>query len=271
MTQNVQITPGTGAAIAADLITGDPSLGTADVQFVKLMDGTIGGTNKAPVSSKGLVIDNTTLGDPSDASWSGSGNMTLPAGIKKMIAQLASGLNLVGSVVIAAGSSFIGAVGGVTANPTATYTRPANTTAYTASNLVANSTTAGSVVVQTLTVARVAAGSVIIDRLRLNSNHTTGLAAINFKARLWAAPPTYTNGDGGAYAVATGAAGYLGSFTGAFEQFADGACAFLLPDTGSPAIALAAGQVVYVDLMNLDAFTPQSGKTFTITAECKQD
>jgi hypothetical protein len=56
MAQNVTL-PGAGAAIAADLITGDASLGTADVQFVKIMDGTIGGTAKAAVGANGLKVD----------------------------------------------------------------------------------------------------------------------------------------------------------------------------------------------------------------------
>jgi hypothetical protein len=59
MAQNV-ILPGAGAAVAADLITGDASLGTADVQYVKLMDGTIGGTTKAAVSAQGLKVDVNT-------------------------------------------------------------------------------------------------------------------------------------------------------------------------------------------------------------------
>jgi hypothetical protein len=71
--------------------------------------------------------------------------------------------------------------------------------------------------------------------------------------------------------VTTGAAGYLGSFTGTFEQFADGAAALLLPDAGSPCVDLASGQSVFWDMQALSAFTPQSGKTFTLTPEVKQD
>jgi hypothetical protein len=56
MTQNV-ILPGTGATIAADQITGDASLGTADVQYMKIMDGAVGGTAKAGVTPNGLKVD----------------------------------------------------------------------------------------------------------------------------------------------------------------------------------------------------------------------
>lgn len=50
----------TGAAvsqtIAADEVA-DGSLGTAKVQYVKIMDGTIEGTNKAAVGANGLAVD----------------------------------------------------------------------------------------------------------------------------------------------------------------------------------------------------------------------
>jgi hypothetical protein len=100
---------------------------------------------------------------------------------------------------------------------------------------------------------------------------TTGLSGINFRARLWSAAPTYGAGDNGAYSVATGGANLLASFTGAFEQFGDGAVAQLMPEYGSPCIKLASGQSVFWDLQTLDTFTPQSGKTFQLILEGKQD
>jgi hypothetical protein len=54
MPENVQITPGTGDTVAADQVT-DGTLGTAKVQYVKLMDAAIGGTTKAGVSGDGLA------------------------------------------------------------------------------------------------------------------------------------------------------------------------------------------------------------------------
>lgn len=161
---------------------------------------------------------------------------------------------------------------GAIANPTAVYTRPSDTTAYAANDLVSNNTTAGLVVVQSFTATRVAAGSVSIPKIVLLSNHTTGLSGIGFAARLWSAAPTYTNGDNGAYAVATGAANFLGKYTGTFEQFADGAVAELIPVAGSfGAFKLASGSVIYVDLQTLAVFTPQSEKTFTLVPQLLQD
>ncbi|HEY3695141.1 hypothetical protein [Phenylobacterium sp.] len=166
------------------------------------------------------------------------------------------------------------AIGATASNPASTLTRPANTTAYTANNLVGSSVTAGSVVVPSFTAARIAAGSFRVAELRLASNHTTGLAGVQVTVRLWTAAPTYTNGDGGAYAVATSGAGvnYLGTFVGTFEQFADGAAAILSSQSGFVrSVKLASGQTVYWDLQALTAFTPQSGKTFTLTPSLEQD
>lgn len=56
MADNVTITAGTGTTIATDEVT-DATLGTAQVQYVKLMDGTLNGTSKATVNAVGLKVD----------------------------------------------------------------------------------------------------------------------------------------------------------------------------------------------------------------------
>jgi len=56
MADNVAITAGSGTTIAADEVT-DGTLGTAKVQYIKVMDGTLNGTNKAGVSASGLQVD----------------------------------------------------------------------------------------------------------------------------------------------------------------------------------------------------------------------
>jgi hypothetical protein len=50
MADNVAITAGTGTTIAADEVV-DATLGTAKVQYVKLMDGTLNGVTKATVAT----------------------------------------------------------------------------------------------------------------------------------------------------------------------------------------------------------------------------
>lgn len=54
MADNVAVTPGTGKTIATDEVT-DGTLGTVQVQFTKLMDGTLDSTNKAIVDSSGRL------------------------------------------------------------------------------------------------------------------------------------------------------------------------------------------------------------------------
>lgn len=162
---------------------------------------------------------------------------------------------------------------GFSANPvSAVLTRPANTTAYAANDLVASSTTAGSVVVPSVSVMRLAGGSGTIPKVTLFSSHTTGLSGISMLVRFWSAAPTYTNGDHGAYAVATGAANFLGKYSGTFEQFGDGAVCRMTPYDGVvDVLKLASGQVVYWDLQTSAIFTPQSAATFTLVPQVLQD
>jgi Ca2+-binding RTX toxin-like protein len=153
-------------------------------------------------------------------------------------------------------------------NPASVLTVPSGTPTYTANDLVASSATAGSVVVPSIEIMRVNGGSITIPRMKLFSNHTTGLSGVIVAVRLWSAAPTYTNGDDGAYAVATGAANFLVKLTGTFEQFGDGAVAELAPAQGVAAfIKLADGKSVYWDLQATTGFTRQASKTFTLVNE----
>lgn len=159
------------------------------------------------------------------------------------------------------------------ANPTSVLTRPADTTAYSTNDLIASSTTAGSIVVPSVAqAARLTLNSGTITRVRLNTNATTGFSAATFTIRLWSTAPTYTNGDNGAYAVATGAAGWLGSFTATLEQQADGAYGAGVPTAGNGVVfALPVDQTaIYWDLQITSAATPIASQTFTLTLEVLQ-
>jgi hypothetical protein len=63
MSDNVAITPGSGATIACDEVV-DATLGTVKVQYVKLMDGTLDGTTKAAVGANGLKVDGSGATQP---------------------------------------------------------------------------------------------------------------------------------------------------------------------------------------------------------------
>lgn len=74
MAENVQITPGTGVTIGADSVI-DGTLGNAQIQYIKIMDGSIGGTNKAGVTVNGLAVDGSAVTQPISAA-----SLPLPTG-----------------------------------------------------------------------------------------------------------------------------------------------------------------------------------------------
>jgi hypothetical protein len=79
MADNVSVTSGSyTATIAADEVV-DATLGTVEVQYVKVMDGTLNGTNKLAVSASGGVSA-TVQGTTADGV-AVSGNPVLVAGI----------------------------------------------------------------------------------------------------------------------------------------------------------------------------------------------
>ena len=155
-------------------------------------------------------------------------------------------------------------------NPVATLTRPNNTGSYSQNTLVASSGTAGSVVVPFFAIPD-QYGSAIIARVRLSTNKTTGWDGVTLRVRLWTAAPTYTNGDGGAYAVVTGAATWLGQFDVTVAQFGDGAAGAGTPSVGTAVwLKMPSGTTaVYWDIQytGTTALTPAANQTFTLTAE----
>jgi hypothetical protein len=163
-------------------------------------------------------------------------------------------------------------VGGLVANPSASFTRPADTNAYASGDLVANSTVAGSVVAMTLTAARVAAGSFLLRRIKL---HKSGTSVTNASFRVHffrAAPATITNGDNGVFSV-SGVADYLGAMDVAIDRaFTDGAVGFGVPMIGSElSVKLASGTSIRALIEARGAYTPVSEEVFTLTLEDLQD
>ena len=108
-----------GSVVASDEVT-DATLGTAQVQYVKLMDGTINGTAKAAIDSTyGLAVDikrtvNVVLGTGANVigavTQSGTWNVTASG----TVAATQSGTWNIGSITtlpaLATGSNVIGAV-----------------------------------------------------------------------------------------------------------------------------------------------------------------
>lgn len=159
-----------------------------------------------------------------------------------------------------------------------TLTRPNNTTAYAQNDLIADNVTAGSVIVPSFTLPVTDARVLEITRGRLITNLTTGFTTFSGHIELFSAAPTFTNGDNGAFAIATGAASWVGHMTtdivGAYHQYGDGATVAVLNGAAAAddysrdpiLIPLSPGGAIYWAMRETDAtgFTPIANQTFTL-------
>jgi hypothetical protein len=153
------------------------------------------------------------------------------------------------------------------------FTRPADTTAYASGDLVANSTTAGSVVPMTFAVTRASGGTGAIVRARLKKT-TTGVTNAAFRVHLHKNAPTYSNGDNGAWLTTESL--YLGSFDITMDRvFSDGAKGIGIPVTGNgqPILfdAATGSQNIYAEIEARGAYTPGNAEVFTLTLEVVQN
>lgn len=175
---------------------------------------------------------------------------------------------LLTGIVLAAGENHVGQVGGHALVAAATqFARPGDTMAYASGDLVANSTTAGSVVSLQFTVARVAAGSGMIRRARLRKSGT-GITNASFRLHLYKSSPTPANGDNGAWSTDK-ASDYLGAFDVVVDRaFTDGAAGNGVPTNGSEiTFSLASGQIIYGLTEARGAYTPGNAETFDWSLE----
>lgn len=179
-----------------------------------------------------------------------------------------SGMKLIDPVTgLAYRSMAFGAVVG------GTITRPADTTPYVSGDLVANSTTAGSVVPLAFAAARAVGGAGSIRRLRLSTNKT-GLAGTEvFRVHLFKNSPTVANGDNGVFSVNGVASLGVGEFDVTLDRiYNDGSKGIAVPRVGPEVIfdAGAATQNIFALLEARGAYTPASGEIFSIAAEVLQ-
>lgn len=136
------------------------------------------------------------------------------------------------------------------------FTRPADTNAYGAADLVANSTTAGSVVPLTFTVGDDGAHLVRI----VLSKSDTDAANADFVVHIFGSDPTVANGDNGAISVDfADKVGEVDLTT--MEAGTDDA--FIVQNLGASSIHLEQG--TYYILLEVEAaYTPASAEVFTI-------
>lgn len=170
-------------------------------------------------------------------------------------------------VVLSSGS----AIGGYTAVVGGSFTRPADTTAYAAGDLVANSVTAGSVTPISVAAARVNAGTGMIRRIRLTTSSPSTTNA-SFRVHFYKTSPTFTNGDNAAW-LTTGST-YLGACDVTIDKvFSDGAKGIGVPNTGTEINfdTGASTQNIFAVIEARGAYTPTSGETFTLAVEVLQN
>lgn len=157
--------------------------------------------------------------------------------------------------------------------PTASFVRPADTTAYAVGDLVANSTTAGSVAAMSLTVARddysqPGIGGFMVRRVKLHKS-SVSVTAADFRVHFFGVGAiTFANGDNGAFST-NQVANYLGAFDVTIDRaFTDGAAGFGVPVLGAELGAiLATGYAVQAAIEARAAYTPGNAETFTLTLE----
>lgn len=152
-----------------------------------------------------------------------------------------------------------------------TFARPGDTTAYTAGDLVANSTTAASVVPLNFRFRPMSAKQLQIRRFRLIKS-STGLTNPAFRLWLFTVAPTFaTAGDNGAIASdVSGAAGFLGQLAiTAMVAMVDGAVGDGIPVAGTELIwddkigSDATGHLsLYGILEATGAYAPGNAETF---------
>jgi hypothetical protein len=150
--------------------------------------------------------------------------------------------------------------------------RPANTTAYASGQLVANSTTAGSVTPIALRVARSDGGTGQIVRLAVSKTGTS-LTNASFRVHLYGASPTVTAGDGGTL-NSNQAGSYIGYVDVVLDRaFSDGSFGIATPSVGPVMVFSTAtnSRNVYALIEARAAYTPVSGETFTVTVETVRD
>jgi hypothetical protein len=175
---------------------------------------------------------------------------------------------------LASGEAHIGRVGGESAVVAASFTRPADTTAYAVGDLVANSTTAGGVAPLSLAAARVNAGTGLVRRVRLSTSHTGLAGNEQFRVHLFKTAPTCANGDNGAFSVNGIAAVHLGFADVTLDRvFSDGSKGVGVPASGSDILfdAGAGSQNIYALIEARGAYTPASGESFTLALEVLRD
>lgn len=150
--------------------------------------------------------------------------------------------------------------------PSYSFTRPSNTTQYATGQLMANSVTAGSVVVPSFSnFSRTGSFYPVAVVMQKSATSTT---SAQFRVHLYSVAPTIaTTGDGGVYnSVVTGNAGWIGSYDGTMQaSHADGASVTCVPTEGLiDPFATGQNPTIYALIEVRSTYTPASAETITL-------
>lgn len=144
----------------------------------------------------------------------------------------------------------------------ASFTRPADTTAYTANDLVANSTTAANVVPMTFSLGYGSCLRILQAKIKFNSSTNTNG---KFLIHLYNALPTCTNGDNGAWL--TTESNYCGNIAVdcTVQTFSDNSTGIgTYVNTSVEVPLLIAGFQFYGLLQATAAYTPTSAEVLSV-------
>lgn len=151
---------------------------------------------------------------------------------------------------------------------TYTFTRPADTTQYSAGDLIANSTTAGSVVPMSWLVAKGTGRPIAIRRFVLSCSNPI-ITAGTYKVWLYSAAPTIvTAGDNGSFATDVSGVGFIGeSGIITVAGFSDASASDAAPLVGTEIVVAPTVTTIYGLLTTTGTPTPLSAETFSVTLE----
>lgn len=234
--------------------------------------------NRQPIQPVALFVqdgDNFVPWDGASTLPTGAATAANQTSQNTKLDQLHTDLTGTLNVSAQATENHIGEVGGKLKGAAATFTRPADTTAYAAKDAVSNSTT--STTIMEFDLARVTGGTGYIIKARLHTSQSTCTS----RFRLWlfnVNNPTLAV-DNAAYALKdadkTKSIGYIDFGACSTEGTgSDTALALATSSTGTTmplSFECATGDTkLYGLLETLDAFTPASAQTFWIrlTADC---
>lgn len=140
-----------------------------------------------------------------------------------------------------------------------TFTRPSDTTAYADGDLVANSTTAGSVVPLVFVIPN--KRSCIIRGASVQKSDGTDVSGALFTVHLFRSSPTVANGDNGA--LSTNFSDKIGLIS-VGQQIAHTDDAYLQTFGGNFYVDSGSSRTIYGLLECDGAYTPASAETFTV-------